>query len=289
MFSIRIAQIIAFFTFFTCMATTSLAAPKVVVVQASGSILIDNPTAFAFDIYLDQTRITSVSAESTIRLKGVQAGNRAIKTLFRGKMNVPGQDFSVFIRPDRTRKIELSVPAATLTVFNPNPFSARLKVPGYTTRVLAPHATATIVGVEPGRTPVRLEAKNRLVREATIFLSPGKQARWTPTSWTGKVKIHNPGSRTIRVQIDGEMVGLIGPGVSRKFSGITPGFTQVSMTPKGGHKKILRSLYISPENMVSLQAPTFPVVYTKGKMKKGKKKVKVTKTYKKKKVFIAQW
>ena len=86
-------------------------------------------------------------------------------------------------------------------------------------------------------------------------------------------------------------MGSIGPGVSRKFSGITPGFTQVSMTPKGGQKKILRSLYISPENTVSLQAPMFPVVYTKVKIKKGKKKAKVTKIYKKKKkkIIIAQW
>ena len=290
MLNIRIAQTIALITFLAGMATTSIAAPKVVVVQATGGIRIDNPTSFAFDIYLDNALITSLGSGSSVRLKSVPVGRRAISTRSIGKANIPGQEFSMLVKPNRTRSIELRVPEATLTVFNPNPFVTRLKVPGFATRILAPKATATFAGLEPGNTTIRLEAKSHLRKKATVFLAPGQQTNWTPNPWTGKVDIFNPGATTIRVRIDGEFVGHVPPKTSREFQGITPGFTQISMTPKGMNKKVVRNVYINPGHPKSVKAPIFKS-FTKVKVKKGKKPTVITKYKKKKgkKIIIAQW
>jgi hypothetical protein len=270
----QISHIFALSVLMMTLATAAFAkGPTIVVVQSSAEIDVKNDSPFPFDLYFNDQRTTKIAPHAKLTLR-VPVGEALLQARFRGAANVPGQEFSFFLKPNQRRKVVLTVPDAQLKVTNPNPFKVRLHIQGEMTRVMAPHSSLKLFGLRPGQTQVSMTAKNQLSTEARLFLRPGKGNRWIPNPWTAKLNIHNPNHKRVRVLVDGQFIGKIKPGATRVFEGIAPGARRITLDAPGKHMDTTRIMVLSPVSISFLQGPKAPKWYKKT-YKKKKKKVKV--------------
>jgi hypothetical protein len=245
--------------------------PTVVVVQSSAEIEVNNTSPFPFDLFFNNERATKIAPNSSMILR-VPTGEGLLESRYRGAANIPGQQFSFFLQPNQLRRITLQTPDAELKVSNPNPFRVKLHVQGKATRIMAPNSSIRLKGLRPGNTLVKMTAKNQLKTKTRVFLKPGKGNRWIPTPWTAKLNIHNPNHKIVRVLLDGQFVGMVKPGTTRIFAGISPGVRKVTLDAPGHHMDSTRVMVLNPISISYLQGPKSPKWHKKGFYKKGKKK-----------------
>ena len=268
----QISQMIALCVLMMTMASTAFAkGPTVVVVQSSAEIDVTNDSPFPFDLYFNEQRATKIAPYGNLTLR-VPVGKALLESRFRGAANVPGQEFSFFLKPNQRRKVVLDVPDAQLKVTNPNPFKVQLHVQGEMTRILGPHSSVKLWGLRPGQTEISMTAKNQLSTKTRLFLRPGKGNRWIPEPWTARLNIYNPNHKRVRVLVDGKFIGKVKPGSTRVFTGIAPGARRITLDAPGKHMDTTRIMVLNPVSISFLQGPVSPKWYKKTYKKKNKKK-----------------
>ena len=174
-----------------------------------GKLIVENETPFGGTLYIDgQDKGWLASGDERVLV----LAPGTVDVTLRGQGMVLDSE-TARIRTGQRTFVDAEEPAfAELDLVNPLPVAVEVRVEGSGTIRLPPGARRTLHGVEVDEVDVeiRLASTGRLIERCDVKVSPytGGELR-VPVPKEAPLALHNTGSRTLKVFIDGRFVATL--------------------------------------------------------------------------------